>query len=285
MVIPIDAMIELLNHLHPPPTIDEIKEVLSNNSIKKTNDIDSVLNELNSTDEMAIPTLFRSIILQKRGTIKDEMLKKTENYFQDEIGVETFTTGRQIGKGKTIMTIDVLGRKENKDLCAFVFEDLDIDSFESFKTMLVTILSYAKISPVEIFLVFPREITEETIKHIKENNTLKYVKTTGAEIDAKFKPLAYESELPRTAILTLEREDIFGDMIELGKFSGSSFMDEEELKKFLIDNYNDYGEGLFQCKSFDHFNKKTKQFSIDTTSTLTSDVTEITQTTRFAEGR
>jgi hypothetical protein len=285
MVIPTDAMIELLNRLHPPITTDEIKGVLSNNSVKKNNDIESVLNELNATDETAIPVIFKSIILQKRGTIKDEMKKKTESYFQDEIKVETFTTDRQIGKGKTIMTIDVLGRKKNKDLCAFVFEDLDIDSFESFTTMLATILSYAKISPVEIYLIFPREVTEETVKHIKENNTLKYVKTTGTEIDAKFKPLAYESEISRTAILTLEKEDIFGDTITLGKFSGSSFMDEEELKKFLTDNYGDYGEGLFRCKSFDHFDKKTKQLTVDTTSALTSDVTEITQTTRFAEGR
>ena len=62
-------------------------------------------------------------------------------------------------------------------------------------------------------------------------------------------------------------------------------MDKEDLKNFLIKRYTEHGEGKFTIKSHDHFDKKTQQFSIDTTSKLASDVTEIIQTTRFTEGR
>lgn len=285
MVIQTKAMIELLSHLIPPITVNEMNDILSNNSIKKKNDINTILNELNSTDETAIPTLFKEIVFRKRGKIKDEMKRKTESYFQEDIGAETFTTDRKIGKGKTIMTVDVLGRKENNDLCAFVLEDIDTDSFESFKTMLATILSYEKISPIEIFLIFPRETKDETVKHIKKNKKFKYVKTSGAELSAQFKSIAYESEIPRTAILTIEKEDIFGAIEQIDKFTGSSFMDKEDLKNFLIKRYTEHGEGKFTIKSRDHFDNKTQQFSIDTTSKLASDVTEIIQTTRFTEGR
>ncbi len=283
MVIQTKVMIELLSHLSPQITVNEMRDILSSTSIKKNNDINTILNALNSADETAIPTLFKNILLQKRGKIKDEMKKKTESYFQEDIGAETFTMGRKIGKGKTVLTVDVLGRKENKDICAFLIEDIDINSFESFKTMLATILSYEKISPVEIFLILPRETKDEIVKHIKNNKTLKYVKTSGTELSAQFKPILYESEIPRTAILHVEKEDIFGDKIEIGKFTGSSFKDKEDFQNFLVKRYTEHGEGQFRCKSIDRFDNKTMQFNIDTTSKLASDVTEITQTTRFVE--
>ena len=173
-------------------------------------------------------------MLEKRGTFNSEMKKKTESYFQDEVSLDAYKTDVTIGKGKTVLSIDILGRKENNDIIAFVMENLDIESFESFKTMLVTILSYAKISPVEIYLIIPKISTEDkTVEYVKKNKALKYVKTSGTEIDAEFKTIIYESEISRTAILTIEKEDIFGDPIQIGSFSGSSFTDNDELKKFL----------------------------------------------------
>ncbi len=280
-----EAMIELLSNLYPPLTVKEIKDVLPDFSSNKDKDIKDILNKLSSTSEMALPSLFKSIVLEKRGTFKSEMKKKTESYFQDEVSLDAYKTDVTIGKGKTVLKIDILGRKENNDICSFVMENLDIESFESFKTMLVTILSYAKISPVEIYLVTPKETDNKIVEHVKKNKALKYVKTSGTEIDAEFKPILYESEISRTATLTIEKEDIFGDTIQIGSFSGSSFKDKDELIKLLIEKYSKYGEEIFRCKSLDHFNKKTSKFSFDTTTTLASDVTEITQTTRFKENK
>ncbi len=280
-----EAMIKLLSHLYPPLTVKEIKDVLPDYSSNKDKDIKDILNTLSSTSEMALPSLFKSIVLEKRGKFKSEMIKKTESYFQDEVSLDAYKTDATIGKGKTVLHIDILGRKENNDICVFITKNLDNEFFDSFKTMLVTILSYAKISPVEIYLVIPKETENKTVEYVKKNKLLKYVKTSGAEIDAEFKPTIYESEISRTAILTIEKEDIFGDTIQIGSFSGSSFMDNDELKKFLIEGYSKYGEEIFRCKSLDYFNKKTQEFSVDTTTTLTSDVTEITQTTRFKENK
>jgi hypothetical protein len=280
-----EIMIELLLNLYPPLTVDEIKKIIPQNSLKKNSDLNTILNELNSTDESAVPTLFKAIVLQKRGTLRNEMREKAVRYLQNEVGVDNYQMDRPIGKGKTLMNVDILGRKEAKDICAFFLdEDMDIDSFESFKTMLATILSYEKISPVEIFLISPQvEVNKELVGHIKAGSEFKYVKTSGTELNAQLKPIIYESEIPRTAILTIKKEDIFGDTTEIGKFSGSSFLDKEELKKFLLENYGDYGEGLFRCNLVDHLNNKKQQLSFDTTSELVSYLTEIVQTTRFEE--
>lgn len=280
-----EAMIKLLSNLYPPLTVKEIKDVLPDYSSNKDKDIKDILNKLSSTSEMALPSLFKSIVLEKRGTFKNEMKKKTESYFRDEVSLDAYKTDVTIGKGKTVLNIDILGRKENNDICSFVMENLDIESFESFKTMLVTILSYAKISPVEIYLIIPKETDNKIVEYVKKNLELKYVKTSGTEIDALFKLIIYESELSRTATLTIEKEDIFGDTIQIGSFSGSSFKDNDELQKLLIEKYSKYGEEIFCCQSLDHFNKKTSTFSFDTTTTLASDVTEITQTTRFKENK
>jgi len=204
-VIKDEAMIDLLVNLYPSLTVNEIKEILpEDTSFETDKDINSILNELNfATESAAIITLFKNTVLQKRGKLKDEMRKKAENYFKDDVGVDTFTVDRKIGKGKTVLTIDILGRKENQDLCAFILDDIDVASFESFKTMLATILSYEKISPVEIFLILPQvDVKKETIAHIKENKALKYVKTSGAEFNAQFKPITYESEIPRASVLS-----------------------------------------------------------------------------------
>jgi len=284
-VIEDKAMIELLSNLHPPLTANEIKDVLPDFSSNKDKDIKEILNTLSSNSEMALPSLFKSIVLEKRGKFKSEMKKKTESYFQDEVSLDAYKTDVTIGKGKTVLNIDILGRKENNDICVFIMENLDIEFFESFKTMLATILSYAKISPVEIYLVIPKETENEAVAYVKKNNELKYVKTSGTEINAEFKPTIYESEISRTAILTIEKKDIIGDTIQIGSFSGSSFLDKDGLKKFLIKNYSKYGEEIFRCKSLDYFNKKTSDFSFDTTTTLASDVTEITQTIRFKENK
>jgi hypothetical protein len=280
-----EAMIELLSNLYPPLTVKEIKDVLPDYSSNKDKDINEILNKLSSTSEKALPSLFKSIVLEKRGKFKNEMKKKTESYFRGEVSLDAYKTDVTIGKGKTVLNIDILGRKENNDICSFVMENLDIESFESFKTMLVTILSYAKISPVEIYLIIPKETDNKIVEHVKKNKALKYVKTSGTEIDAEFKPIIYESELSRTALLTIEKEDIFGDTMQIGNFSGSSFKDNDELKKFLMENHSKYGEEIFRGKSLDYFNKKTIKFSFDTTTTLASDVTEITQTTRFKENK
>ncbi|MHA2062477.1 MAG: hypothetical protein ACW963_09350 [Candidatus Sifarchaeia archaeon] len=280
-----EAMIELLSNLYPPLTIKEIKDVLPDYSSNKDKNTKDILNKLGSTSETALPALFKSVVLEKRGKFTSEMKKKTESYFQDEVSLDAYKTDATIGKGKTVLNIDILGRKENNDISAFVMENLDIESFESFKTMLVTILSYAKISPVEIYLIIPKETDNKIVEYIKKNKALKYVKTSGTEIDAEFKTIIYESEISRTAILTIEKEDIFGDTVKVGSFSGSSFTDNDELKKFLLDNYSKYGEEIFRCKSSDYFDKKTHKFSFNTTINLASDVTEITQTTRYKENK
>ena len=279
------AMIELLSNLHPPLTAKKIKDVLPDFSSNKDKDIKDVLTQLSSINKMALLSLFKSIVLEKRGTFKSEMKKKTESYFQDEVSLDAYKTDATIGKGKTVLNIDILGRKENNDICVFITENLDIEFFESLKTMLATILSYEKISPLEIYLVVPKETENEAVEYVKKNKALKYMKTSGTEIDAEFKPTIYESEISRTAILTIEKEDIFGDAIQIGSFSGSSFVDKDDLKKFFIKNYSTYGEELIRCKSLDYFNNKTYEFSFDTTTTLTSDVTEISQTTRFEENK
>jgi hypothetical protein len=280
-----DAMIELLSNLYPPLTIKEIKDVLPDYSSNKDKDISDILTKLSSTNELALPSLFKSIVLEKRGTFKREMKKKTVSHFQDEVSLDAYKTDAAIGKGKTILHIDILGRKENNDICVFITENLDIEFFESLKTMLATILSYAKISPLEIYLVVPKETENDAVEYVKKNKALKYVKTSGTEIDAEFKPTIYESEISRTAILTIEKEDIFGDTIQIGSFSGSSFLDKDDLKKFLIKNYSKYGEEIFRCKSLDYFSKKTLEFNFDNTTVLASDVTEISQTTRFEENK
>jgi hypothetical protein len=280
-----DAMIELLSNLYPPLTIKEIKDVLPDYSSNKDKDISDILTKLSSINELALPSLFKSIVLEKRGTFKSEMKKKTVSYFQDEVSLDASKTNVTIGKGKTILHIDILGRKENNDICVFIMENLDIEFFESLKTMLATILSYAKISPLEIYLVVPKETENDAVEYVKKNKALKYVKTSGTEIDAEFKSTIYESEISRTAILTIEKEDIFGDTIQIGSFSGSSFLDKDELKKFLIKKYSKYGEEIFRCKSLDYFSNKTDEFNFDNTTTLASDVTEISQTTRFEENK
>jgi hypothetical protein len=280
-----EAMIELLGNLHPPLTEKEIKDTLPDYSSNKDKDIMGILNKLSSTSEMALPSLFQSIVLEKRGKFKSEMKKKTERYFQDEVGLDAYKTDVTIGKGKTVLHIDILGRKENNDICVFITENLDIEFFESFKTMLTTILSYAKISPVEIYLVIPKETENEAVEYVKKNNVLKYVKTSGTEIDAEFKPTIYESEISRTAIVTIEKEDIFGDSIQIGSFSGSSFLDMDDLKRFLMKKYSKYGEDIFRCKALDYFSNKTDEFNFDNTTVLASDVTEISQTTRFEENK
>jgi len=280
-----DAMIELLSNLYPPLTIKEIKDVLPDYSSNKDKDISDILTKLSSTNELALPSLFKSIVLEKRGTFKREMKKKTVSHFQDEVSLDAYKTDAAIGKGKTILHIDILGRKENNDICVFITENLDIEFFESLKTMLATILSYAKISPLEIYLVVPKETENDAVEYVKKNKVLTYVKTSGAEIDAEFKPTIFESEISRTAILTIEKEDIFEDTIQIGSFSGSSFLDKNDLKKFLLKNYSKYGEEIFHCKSLDYFNEKTDEFNFDNTTTLASDVTEISQTTRFEENK
>jgi hypothetical protein len=280
-----EAMIELLSNLYPPLTVNEIKDVLPDFSSNKDKNIKDILNKLSSTSETALPSLFKSIVLEKRGKFTNEMKKKTESYFQDEVSLDAYKTDITIGKGKTILNIDILGRKENNDVCSFVMENLDIESFESFKTMLVTILSYAKISPVEIYLIVTKETDNKTVEYVKKNKALKYVKTSGTEIDAVFKTVIYESNISRTAMLTIEKEDIFGDKIQIGNFSGSSFTDKDELKNFLLRNHSEYGEEIFHCKTVDYFDKKTGKISFDTTTTLASDVKEITQTTRFKENK
>jgi len=124
------AMIELLSNLPPPLTAKKIKDVLPDFSSNKDKDIKDVLTQLSSINKMALLSLFKSIVLEKRGTFKSEMKKKTESYFQDEVSLDAYKTDATIGKGKTVLHIDILGRKENNDICVFITKNLDNEFFD-----------------------------------------------------------------------------------------------------------------------------------------------------------